>query len=76
MPDIARDLPLIFSGHTARVRVLSDDDGGWDVRTVIDGREIASDYCPDWRSVERFHLRMQQWLKAAASTQARLSTAA
>jgi hypothetical protein len=75
MTKTAHDLPLALDGHTARVHVREDQDGGWDVRTELDGRQIASDYCSDWRSVERFHMRMQHWLKTAAM-QARLSSAA
>ena len=76
MAEAAHELPLVFEGHAARVCARSDADGGWDVRTEVDGRAIATDYCPDWRSVERFHTRMQQWLKAASATAARLSHAA
>jgi hypothetical protein len=67
MSDAARDLPLDLAGHHAHVVVHADDDGGWLVSTELDGRAIASDYCADWRGVERFHTRMQQWLKAAAT---------
>ena len=76
MPTAARDLPLFFDGHSALVRVRSDGDGGWGVSTEVDGREIASDYCSNWRSVERFHTRMQHWLNTAALSGARQSTAA
>jgi hypothetical protein len=74
MSDAARDLPLQFAGHHAHVLVQTDEDGGWLVSTEVDGRQIATDYCPDWRAVERFHSRMQQWLKTAA-TQSRYSAA-
>ena len=77
MPNAARDLPLSFNGHAACVHVEPDCDGGWTVSTDVDGRSVASDYCPDWRSVERFHTRMQEWLRlAAAHGRARFSSAA
>lgn len=76
MADLAHDLPLDLRGHNARVLVEPDDDGGWSVSTEVDGRAVASDYCSDWRGVERFQARMQQWLAMAASGKARLSTAA
>ena len=76
MADLARDLPLDFGAHSARVHVEPDNDGGWSVSTEVDGRAVAADYCPDWRAVERFRARMQQWLTMAASGKARLSPAA
>ena len=75
MPDAARNLPIDLAGHDAHVLVHPDDDGGWTVSTEIDGRKIAADYCSDWRAVERFYMRMQQWLKTAV-TQSRMSPAA
>ena len=67
MPDAVLELPLTFGRHSARVHARQDSDGGFTVSTEVDGREIASDYCPDWRRVERFCTRMQQWLTNAAA---------
>ncbi len=75
MADAALELPLDIAGQPARVRACPDDQGGWNVSTEVEGRAIASDYCPDWRSVERFHARMQQWLRAAVAMKGRLSPA-
>jgi hypothetical protein len=73
MSNAAVELPLNYRRHTARVHVRPDEDGGWDVRTEVDGREIASDYCADWQRVERFRTRMQQWLRQAESAELRLA---
>jgi hypothetical protein len=39
-----------------------DANGGWDVTTNVDGREIGSDHCGDWHRFERYRARMQRWL--------------
>jgi len=68
MADASVNLQLPFGNRVAQIHVRPDDDGGWAVSTEVDGREIASDYCPNWRRVERFRDRMQQWLNVAASS--------
>ncbi len=73
MAQDAVDLAVPFGHHEARIHVRPDDDGGWAVSTEVDGREIASDYCAQWRHVERFRARMEQWLKVAAATETRTS---
>ncbi len=65
METTTRELPLDLEHHTARVYAHADPEGGWDVTTEVDGRAIATDYCPDWRRVERFRARMQRWLQDA-----------
>jgi hypothetical protein len=67
MSDAVLELPLSFGSDDAKVHARRDSDGGFAVSTEVDGREIASDYCPDWRRVERFRARMQQWLTNAAA---------
>lgn len=59
------EFPLQLSQHDACVHVRPSRDGGWAVSTEFDGREVASDYCLNWRQVERFRERMQQWLHHA-----------
>jgi hypothetical protein len=74
MESTTLELPLDLEHHTARVRVHADPNGGWDVTTELDGRAIATDYCPDWRRVERFHARMQRWLQDAEAESLVLSS--
>ncbi|MBA3270200.1 MAG: hypothetical protein H0T71_06775 [Acidobacteria bacterium] len=75
MSDAPLDLTVPFGRHDALIRVRPDSDGGWAVSTEVDGREIAADYCPDWRRIERFRTRMQQWLKCAEAEEMRNSAA-
>lgn len=58
-------LPLFFGDHSAHIVAKSTDDGGWDVRTEIDGREVGTDHFRRWHLVEQFRARMQQWLSEA-----------
>jgi hypothetical protein len=75
MPDASLDFQLPFGDRVAQIHARPDDDGGWAVSTEVDGREIASDYCPNWRRVERFRARMQQWLKVAEASGVRKTSA-
>lgn len=64
-------LPLMFTGHTARMHVTEDQEGGWRVATEIDGRLIGWDRCVTWRAVEQLRRRMQGWLSDAERTERR-----
>jgi hypothetical protein len=75
MPDASVDFQLPFGDRLAQIHARPAEDGGWAVSTEVDGREIASDYCPNWRRVERFRTRMQQWLKAAEAAEVRTTSA-
>jgi hypothetical protein len=69
MPELLLELPLTLRAHRARVCAQPGVDGGWAVRTEVDGREVASDFCGDWHRVERYQARMQRWLEAAERTE-------
>lgn len=76
MADGAKEFTVHLNRHDARICVRPGTDGGWDVSTEFDGREVASDYCPNWRQVERFRERMQQWLRRAERLEASASQTA
>jgi hypothetical protein len=62
MSGLVLELSLVCRDHAARMEVTPSTDGGWDARIVVDGQEIARDYCADWRRVQRLRARMQTWL--------------
>ena len=61
---MAADLELsLRHGHSGRLFVRLVEGGGYHVRAVIDGKEIARKDCSDWRAVERFRARMKTLLQ-------------
>jgi hypothetical protein len=46
-------------GHTATLTYALAEDGGWDVRAVLDHRTVAVRHCSQWRGVERLY----EWLR-------------
>lgn len=65
MHEMWKELPLAFDGHDARIVAQADQDGGWDVRTEVDGRHMGSEHFAAWSLVEQFRARMQRWLEQA-----------
>lgn len=59
------ELPLEFQGHCAKMLATAAGDGSWAVETEVDGRPLGQEHCPDWRRVEQFRARMQNWLRTA-----------
>jgi hypothetical protein len=61
----ATELPLAMAGHAARVLVTPLCHGGWRVEAVVDGRTLGWKEYANWRQVEHFCERVQQWVQQA-----------
>lgn len=59
------ELPLRFKGHTAFLRTKPETGTGWLVTTHIDGRVVGRVHRHNWRHVELYRERVQEWLKVA-----------
>lgn len=59
------ELPLRFKGHTAFLRTKPETGTGWLVTTYIDGRVMGRVHRHNWRHVELYRERVQEWLKVA-----------
>ena len=56
------ELPLAFDGHVARLLVTHLPTGAWYVETQVDGRLLGWEQFRFRGQVDRFRIRMQQWL--------------
>lgn len=65
MSDARRQLPLRFKRHRACLQVEPETGGGWTVTTYVDGRKKGTVHCCNWRHVEIYRGRVQEWLQVA-----------
>ena len=65
MSNAGRELSLRFKHHDACLRVEPENRAGWTVTTYVDGRKKGTVHCCNWRHVELYRGRVQEWLKFA-----------
>ena len=65
MSDAPRELPLRFKHHDACLQAVPEKRAGWKVTTYVDGRKKGTVHCCNWRHVEIYRSRVQEWLNVA-----------
>jgi hypothetical protein len=59
----ALELPLVYHGRLARMRVSPSPLGGWSVVADIDGEEVLRTHRSSWQAVERLRLQLERELE-------------